>query len=158
MSDPIARLPASGPRRIVAATVLSALAALILWLAVAVPNPTAWRLALGLLGLGVALSVRAMWIGTREAVELRAEGLFLSNGRRLVSMDAIAGVDRGMFAIKPSNGFVLRLRHAPGAAWVPGLYWRIGRRIGVGGITDAGAARAMADILAVRLAERARGE
>lgn len=154
MSAPLARLDPSAPRRLFAAAVLSGLALFLVWIAAAVPNGPAWRLAMLGLGLAVALSVRAMWRGSRLAIELREDGLFLSDGRALAPMEAIAGVERGMFALKPSNGFVLRLGRALGPAWVPGLYWCLGRRIGVGGITDAAQARAMADILALRLAQR----
>ncbi len=154
MSAPLARLAPSAPRRLLAGAVLAGLALFLVWIAAAVPNAPAWRLAMLAMGLGVAASVWRMWRGTRVTVDLREEGLFLSDGTPLAPMEAIAGVDRGMFALKPSNGFVLRLARSPGPAWVPGLYWRIGRRIGVGGITDAGQARAMADILAARLAQR----
>ncbi len=154
MSGPLARLPASAPRRVLAGLILSALALLLLWIAVAVPAGAGWRLAMGAAGGLVGSALCAMWSGTRGALELREEGLVLPNGRLLAAMAEIRGVDRGMFAMKPSNGFVLRLASARRPAWVPGLYWRFGRRLGVGGITEAGASRAMADILSIRLAGR----
>ena len=63
-------------------------------------------------------------------------------------------MDRGTFAFKPSNGFLLRTATKQPRLWKPGLYWRMGRRIGVGGITRAAEAKLMADVIAVRLAER----
>lgn len=154
MSVPLARLPASAPRRVLAGMILSTLALLLLWIAVTVPAGAGWRLAMGAAGGLVGIALCAMWSGTRGALELREEGLVLPNGRLLAAMAEIRGVDRGMFAMKPSNGFVLRLASARRPAWVPGLYWRFGRRLGVGGITEAGASRAMADILSIRLAGR----
>ncbi|MBL4559156.1 MAG: hypothetical protein JKP98_25190 [Rhodobacteraceae bacterium] len=66
----------------------------------------------------------------------------------------IERVDRGALAFKPSGGFVLHLA-APGTAgWAPGLWWRVGRRLGVGGATNPMEGRAMADIIAVRIALR----
>jgi hypothetical protein len=64
-------------------------------------------------------------------------------------------VDRGTFAFKPSNGFLLRTETRQPRLWQPGLYWRTGRRIGVGGITRAAESKALADLIAIKLAERA---
>ena len=36
----------------------------------------------------------------------------------------------------------------------PGLWWRIGRRIGVGGVTPASQSKVMADLITARLIER----
>lgn len=72
-------------------------------------------------------------------------------GRPLALMEDIQEIERGMFALKPSNGFVVRLKTKAAPAWAPGLWWRTGRRLGVGGVTSAGAAKAMADLLALRL-------
>ena len=40
------------------------------------------------------------------------------------------------------------------AAWQPGLWWRLGNRIGVGGMTPGSQAKAMAEIIAIKLAQR----
>jgi len=66
----------------------------------------------------------------------------------------IERVDRGVFAFKPSNGFLVRTREPSARAWRPGLWWRFGRRIGVGGVTSANQTKAMSEILAAMLAER----
>ncbi|MCZ6663693.1 MAG: hypothetical protein O7B81_00130 [Gammaproteobacteria bacterium] len=49
--------------------------------------------------------------------------------------------------IKPTNGFVVRARNSMPAAWTPGIWWRLGRRIGVGGLTGGGEGEAMAELL-----------
>lgn len=104
-------------------------------------------------GLSIWQALRLQAAG---AVDLRLtqSGLFDSSGACLAMFDDIAAVDRGMFAFKPSNGFLLKLK-APGPrAWRPGLWWRIGRRIGVGGMTSAPQTKIMADILAAMIMER----
>ncbi len=77
-----------------------------------------------------------------------------SQGQLLATIDTITGVDRGVMAIKPSNGFLLYLDHKPGRAWVPGLWWRFGRFVGVGGSTQSAAAKFMAELIAMRVAAR----
>jgi len=47
--------------------------------------------------------------------------------------------------IKPTNGFVVRARNSMPAAWTPGIWWRLGRRIGVGRLTGEG--ETMAELL-----------
>ena len=42
-----------------------------------------------------------------------------------------------------------------GHAWAPGMWWRVGRRVGVGGLTGGAESRAVADALAAMLVERA---
>jgi len=70
----------------------------------------------------------------------------------LTTLDNIEKVERGIFAMKPSNGFAVKLHQAPGFAFCPGLYWQMGRTLGIGGVTPRGAAKAMADGLAMHLA------
>ena len=91
-----------------------------------------------------------MWRATGRTIRLTEAGLEQSDGRILVAMDEIAGVERGLFAAKPSNGFLIRLERSYPLAWAPGLWWRWGRRLGVGGMTRAGEAKAIAELLALR--------
>lgn len=93
-------------------------------------------------------------------IYLSRQGLWDSEGRWLARIDQIRSVDRGALAFKPSNGFLLRLTDAPGRVWVPGLWWRIGRSVGVGGTTPAGASKFMGEMVATLIKERAyeRGE
>ncbi|WP_243644986.1 hypothetical protein [Rhodovulum euryhalinum] len=128
-----------------------------LMLSVALFRPPAdplWRGFLLALGAGVLVLGEAMRRATGRPLRLTREGLFDSDGRELARIDEIAGIDRGMFALKPSNGFTLRLNVPKPRAWAPGVWWRIGRRIGVGGVTSAAQAKAMAEILTLVMAER----
>ena len=73
--------------------------------------------------------------GDAGALILTPGALFTENGTEVAALGRIASVDRGAFAFKPSNGFVLRMTSAMG-------------------VTASVEARAMADILAAMLADR----
>ena len=63
-------------------------------------------------------------------------------------------MDRGAFAFKPSNGFMLKLSRKGPFAWEPGIWWRIGRRVGVGGVTPGTPAKVMAEMIQERITRR----
>ncbi|EKE45834.1 hypothetical protein OCGS_0060 [Oceaniovalibus guishaninsula JLT2003] len=152
---PLARLGASQGRRIVGAAMTGLLGALLIYAAVTNPNAAILRAAFVTGGLLSFLAGWKMWTATAGAIVLTGRGLFDQDGRVLAPLGAIASVDRGVFAFKPSNGFILRLRKRQGAnAWAPGLWWRVGRLVGVGGITTATEARFMVEILTELLARR----
>ncbi|MDF0600138.1 hypothetical protein P1J78_05290 [Psychromarinibacter sp. C21-152] len=156
MSDEIiATLAPSQGRRWIAVAMLLVLGGLLLWLAFSTPA-AALLVQLFLLGLGLAALVMAELIrrATETWIELTEDGLRDGTGRELCRMDRIAAVERGAFAFKPSNGFLVRLTEPGERAWQPGLWWRFGRRVGVGGVTPAGQGKFMADMIALRLRER----
>ncbi len=158
-ADPVlAVLPVAAGRRWVAVAMLLVLGGLLVWTALARP-PAApgWRvllLAAGLAALWLSVRLRA---ATTRHLELTATALRDSAGVELARVAEIAAVDRGPFAFKPSGGFVLRLSADRGAAWAPGLWWRVGRRLGVGGVTGRTEARYMAEVVVALLAERRGG-
>ncbi len=157
MSDPLHVLHASLARRATSLAVHLALGALLVWIAVASSTmPFGWRAVLLGLGIVVLILAREGWCESAQALVLDASGLRQENGDLIAPMDLIASVDRGVFAFKPSNGFVLHLTRPIGLAWAPGMWWRTGRRVGVGGVTSGAGAKAMADTLAMVLAERDR--
>jgi hypothetical protein len=55
--------------------------------------------------------------------------------------------------MKPSNGFTVVMETKQPRAWAPGLWWRVGRRVGVGGVTGASQTKFMAEQIALRLAQ-----
>lgn len=150
----LAVLAASAPRRWLGIGMLAGLGALLLWVAVAAPPELAFQALLIALGLGALALAVQMHAATQHRIELTATELRDSSGRRLALVGEIAGMDRGMFAFKPSNGFTLRLHRAEPLAWRPGLWWRIGRRLGVGGVTPGRQTKFMSEMLAAILAER----
>ncbi len=153
-TEVLAQVAASQGRRVFGVGVLAGLGVLMLRMAIA-GGGGSW-LDLVVLGLGlVALAAAwAMYRATQHWIELREDGLFDGDGTCLAALDDIKSVDRGTFAFKPSNGFLVRTTVSQPRIWKPGLYWRMARRVGVGGITRAAEAKQMADVLSVRLAQR----
>lgn len=152
--DVIAHVTASQPRRWLGVLTLCALGALLLRVALLTTGGI-W-LQIVLFGMALAVWVLAvqMWHATALSVELREDELCDSAGAVLVRLECIEMVERGSFALKPSQGFVLRTTLPGPFAWRPGLWWRIGRRVGVGGVTPASQTRQMAALLSVRLAAK----
>lgn len=106
-----------------------------------------WKLAL--IGGGASLIALAERLrrATAVSIELTAQGLRESTGRVLCAMEDIDKVERGAFAFKPSNGLLVRLTKPGDLVWAPGLWWRYGRKLGIGGVTSASQAKAMSDVI-----------
>jgi len=91
---------------------------------------------------------------TAVHLELTEDELRDSRGRLLARIADIKGIERGTFAFKPSSGFLLRLNAPADRAWAPGLWWRFGRSVGVGGVTGSREGKYMAETIAALLSER----
>ncbi len=148
-------------RRVSGAMMLGLLGVLVLWVGLRPEGPTLfWRLFLLILGGGSLYMSWMVWSKSACRLVLTEEVLAERDlddptGERqrvLCRIDDIDKVERGTFAFKPSNGFLIRLKTPGTRAWVPGVWWRLGSRIGVGGVTAAGEGKAMADVLASRVA------
>jgi len=150
----IAKLEASPVRRGLALFVMMLLGFLLLYLAITTDASFFHKVLLVFVAAAVLCVARSMQRGTTGHIELRDTGLFFENGKRLSSIDNITRVERGVFAFKPSNGFVVSLKQKTHRAWVPGLYWKFGTKIGVGGVTAPSDAKFMADTLTVLIARR----
>ena len=87
-------------------------------------------------------------------VILTAEGFYDETGELLCPMSEVVSVDSGIFALKPSKGFVVRLRSRAPRGWSPGLWWRLGRRFAVGGATPGRDGKDMAELLIQMIARR----
>ncbi len=144
----LAELRPSPPRRLLGVALLAVLGGLLVWLALAFPpEAVGWQVAL--LAAGVAalwLAVR-MWQVSGQALVLTREVLRDEAGTVLARVEEIRAVNRGVFAFKPAGGFTLSLRQSAPRAWAPGLWWRLGRSVGVGGVTHRHEARYMAEVL-----------
>lgn len=155
----IANIEASAPRRVIAIAILAGLGALLIYLALSTPAELSWKgflVLLGGLSLWLAESMRQ---ATQSALKLTENGLFDTNGEELASIDEIASVSRGMMAMKPSSGFtlVLKSKKSP-ARWRPGLWWRLGSRVGVGGVAAGHQTKPAAQMIEAMLVERARAD
>ncbi|MEM8578182.1 MAG: hypothetical protein AAGF60_10050 [Pseudomonadota bacterium] len=155
MSDEVlARIEASPGRRLLGVGCMGLLAFMLFWVAFSTPPSLGWQAFLLALGAASAWLALRMYQATALSLELTETTLRDSSGQILAEIDQIAAMDRGFFAFKPSNGFLLKTRSAAPRAWRPGLWWRLGNRIGVGGMTPGSQSKAMAEIIAVKLALR----
>ena len=155
MNKALARLEVSPARRIFGVGILFGLSGLLIYIGLFFPSEN-------VMGTAVLLGVAGIiiWQGTKlyratgQGLILTPEGLFETSGTPVCALDQIISVDRGFFAFKPSNGFLIRLKDPLPRAWAPGLWWRFGRRIGIGGATSARQGRDMADMIATLLTDR----
>lgn len=135
-------------RRIVSIAAILGIAGVLIWGAVSSSGQAAiWRVALvcgaGLMGWLALHFYRA----TSVALELTRTELRVSNGLVLCQLADVQKVERGAFAFKPSNGLGLVTGSKNAFAWQPGLWWRMGHRLGIGGATSAAQARALAETI-----------
>lgn len=155
MEHATSELAASAPRRIVALAILLLLGGLLFYVALAFPPSSfVWQgflLVFG--GLTLVLASR-FYQSTRLTVTLKDGVLSDSSGQHLCAIDQIERVERGIFAFKPSNGFLLILNEKGSRHWAPGLWWRLGCRIGIGGVVSASQAKFMAEALSFAVAQR----
>ncbi len=156
MADKVlAVVGASSPRRGLGVFVLGALGVMLLYLAFAAPPAgLGMQLMLIVMGLVSLFGAVRMHRATSFAIELTEEALRTSDGVHLASVDQFVSIDRGAFAFKPSHGFTLKLKEKASGAWQPGMYWRLGKRLGVGGVTPGAQTKMMADMIAAMIMER----
>ncbi|MFZ1726565.1 MAG: hypothetical protein WBO29_04265 [Albidovulum sp.] len=149
MANELARISPSVFRRFFGVATLGSIGILLI-LIVFSRSPISFSTALILLAAGVlALSLSVMFYrATQCGLVLTDEELTDTSGRLLAKVADIHRVERGFLAFRPSNGFSLLLKSAQPRAWVPGLWWRFGRRIGVGGIISGAEGRGLADMIA----------
>lgn len=154
----LAEVGASVPRRWLAVAMQMFLGVLLVHVALNSSPTAGWKLFLIVLGLGsVAMSI-ATFSATQHRILLTRDALVSSTGEVIVKVENIARVERGVFALKPSNGFVIIGKvKGEGAKWRPGLWWRLGKRVGVGGVAPGHQTKPMAQILEALLAERGEG-
>lgn len=146
-----ARVGASPARRIFAYAVLFGLGALLIYLPLVQPPAVIWAVVMIACGIGSILMAERLRRATMNEILLTDTEVRDSDGTVLALLDEVRLVDRGVFAFKPSNGFTLVLANKKPRSWAPGLWWRVGRRVGVGGVTSAGQAKFMAEQIAFRL-------
>lgn len=149
----IARMEMSTPRFWLVVAALAALGAVIVWSALG-GGTSILRTIIAAFGLVLIYASARLAITGRQGLVLTGETLTDTRGRELCRVADVARVDRSVLALRPSNGFMIHLKSSAQRAWHPGLWWRFGRRVGVGGLTPAGQGRAMADLLAVLVKDK----
>ncbi|WP_341366566.1 hypothetical protein [Yoonia sp. BS5-3] len=145
---------ASPIRRAFAYVIVVSLGAVVLLTVLSEPPGLFWMIFMFMFGIGALWLAELLRRATTMVIELTETELRDSNGTVLAHMDDIKAVERGVFAFKPSNGFILVLETKQPRSWAPGLWWRLGRRVGVGGVTSAGQCKFMAEQIAFRVAQR----
>ena len=130
--------------------VISGFGLFLMWIALSGAAPSALGsfifVVFSLLCFVIVYKIRAT---QGRGILLTREGLFDTTGRAICALDEIEKIERSFFAFKPSNGFLVRLKTPLETAWVPGLWWRFGRRVGIGGITSVSECKAMADTISI---------
>ncbi len=145
---------ASSVRRWMGVIMLGGLGGLVIYVALVAPPKLGWQVFLIVVGTLSLWMAEKMRRATEHRIELTETELRSSDGQVLALVSEIESIDRGVFALKPSNGFMVRTSARQSRAWRPGLWWRMGRRIGVGGVTSAGQTKAMSEVLSALLAQR----
>ncbi|KQB97266.1 hypothetical protein AL073_09525 [Loktanella sp. 1ANDIMAR09] len=147
----LAVVEASPARRIFAYGVLFGLGALVVYLTLVHPPAFHWLVFMLVFGVLMLWQAERLRRATHVTIALTETELRDSTGTVLARIDDIRSVDRGVFAFKPSNGFTLVLHSKKPRAWLPGLWWRFGRRVGVGGVTNAGQSKFMAERISMMI-------
>jgi len=147
----LATLQATPVRRIFAYGAVFVLGAMLILLAFVQPPAFGWQVFLVALGAGSLVVAERLRRASMLGLVLTEEVLRDTGGTVLAQLSDIRAIDRGALAFKPSNGFVLHLRTPAPRTWAPGLWWRFGKRVGVGGVTPSGPAKFMAEQIAMRL-------
>lgn len=155
MSPEIARLDASPVRRWTGAIILGAVGLGLIYVAFAQPSESMLvRFAMPMLGGVLAYQAFRNLKATQQSLVVTQEGIWIAGGELLLSMDNISSVNRATFAMKPSNGFAITLFEPVATRWSPGMYWCVGRKVGIGGATNPSQAKAMSEVIAAMIAER----
>lgn len=150
----LATIAASPGRRLLGLVSISILGLMVIYVALARPPELGWQVFLLVMGAGSLWLANAMRIATSFVIELTETELRVDTGDIIAKVDDIVSIDRGFFAFKPSNGFLVRTKTPGSRVWQPGLWWRLGRQIGIGGMTPGHQSKFMSEILAAILAQR----
>ncbi len=150
----LATVAASAARRWTGVGMLATVGTLVIYVALASPPQFGWQVFLLVIGAAAFWLAHRMWYATRDRIELTPSQLRTGSGQVICNVEDVEAVDRGVFAFKPSNGFLLKTQAPSSNRWAPGLWWRVGRRVGIGGMTAAAETKFMSEMLSAMLAER----
>ena len=78
-----------------------------------------------------------------KGIVFDGKSLETEDGLVLAKMDEIVDVQTSIFAMKPTNGFTLILNSTSKMPTRPGIFWRQGRHMGVGGLLRASEAKSI---------------
>ncbi|MHA6262471.1 hypothetical protein ACXYMO_04650 [Arenibacterium sp. CAU 1754] len=150
----LATIEPSIARRWVGIVMLAALGGLSIYVALASSPALSWQMFLLVVGTTTIFLASRLWRATETALELTETELRERGGQIIVKIDDIESLDRGVFAFKPSNGFLIKAKTNGPRGWRPGLWWRIGRRIGIGGVVSPAQTKMVSEIISAMLMQR----
>ena len=154
-NEVLAEITPNPSRRGAAVGMLVVLGALLLVIAGSRPPAEfGWMLFLVFFGAGCLWLAWTMWRVSGRTVELTRTELREVDGRVLCSIDNVERVDRGIFAFKPAGGFLVKLKQPMDRVVAPGLWWRMGRTLAVGGVIARRQGKEVADLMSVLLVQR----
>lgn len=158
MTDVILKIQSNAVRRVFSVILLVSCAFVMIGFAFTstAPSPAFKIILIGFSG-AFLWQAQAGFRQSNTTLILTRDGLFDGQGMLICSLPNIAKVDRGWFSFKPSNGFLLLLHEPQSRKWVPGLYWRIGRRVGVGGSLSPAQTKEISDKLLLLMQEKSLG-
>jgi hypothetical protein len=155
MSDVIIKIQPSVARRLFGVVILCMAALVMLNFAIGgTAQSVVLRFVLFILGVAFLWQAQANFRFANAALILKREGLFDDRGELICSLSNISKVDRSWFSFKPSNGFLIRLHQPAVRRWSPGLYWQIGKYLGVGGSISPAQTKEMSDKLLLLMQEK----
>lgn len=146
--------PASQVKRYCAYVLMVVMGAVLIYTALAEPPALHWAVLLLAGGALLIWLAEALRRATQATLILTAHDLRDTSGAVIATLDDVSHLDRGVLALKPTHGFTLILTTRQPAGWAPGLWWRFGKRVGVGGVTAARPVKMMAEKISARLERR----
>ena len=159
MSEILVRLEAAQSRRMFGVITMIGLGLTLLYIVAEHPPSKPISLAsLMIIGVAFIWASTRLYRSTADVILLTREAITTESGRTLCRIDDIVNVDRGFFAFKPSNGFLIRVKTPTTRSWAPGMWWSFGKNIGIGGVTAPRQGKEMAAIIQMMLIERKTAE
>ena len=154
MSEILVKLEVAQGRRMFGVLSIAGLGVTLLYIAaVFPPTKIAALFALILIGALFIWASTRLYRSTDNTILLTREAITTQSGHVLCRLEDIANVDRGFFAFKPSNGFLVLLKERGKRSWAPGMWWQLGKHLGIGGVTSPRQSKEMVSIIQIILAE-----
>ncbi len=94
------------------------------------------RLGFVLVGLFLLGLTYLFYSNTGKSLILYEDRLVSTDGELLFEVNNVASIENGLFSFKPSNGVLFYLKEPMSFKWKLGLWWRFGKRVGIGGCTQ----------------------
>ncbi len=88
---------------------------------------------------------------TREELLLYEDRVASSSGELLFEVSNVKSIDNSLLSFKPSNGALIYLKSPMPMKVHYGLWWRVGKKVGIGGCTNRAEVNVMVDIIRQKL-------